>query len=206
MTVYVRLFENQEQEILQAIGKARSMPIQLVQRASIMMRSAEGKSPPQIAGEIGLRVGQVREWIKRFNENGLVGLFDQPRSGRPREYTAKQALQVIEAATTLPAECGAAVNSWSLSHLQRYLEEETKVGRLCRETIRGILHEHGISYQEAQRWQESNDPEFEAKKEVIISCYLNPPPSTGRIIVRARNQSACLMNTHGMAPATCWPR
>lgn len=178
MTVYVRLFQNQEHEILQAIEKARSMPVQLAQRASIMLQSAEGKKADQIASEVGLSVGQVREWIKRFNGNGLVELFDQPRNGRPREYTAQQALQVVEVATTSPAECDVDINTWSLSHLQRYLEEKTSVGRLCRETIRGILLEQGISYQQAQRWQESNDPECESKKDAIVTSYLAPPPNT----------------------------
>jgi transposase len=120
----------------------------------------------------------VREWIDRFNAHGLLGLFDLPRSGRPREYEAATALRVVEIATTPPAELGMPVNTWSLSHLQRYLDEETQSGRLCRETIRGILHEHGITYQQAQRWQEPDDPDFEGKRQAIVDCYLNPPPNT----------------------------
>jgi transposase len=121
----------------------------------LVLASAAGRKPGQIAEQVGLSVGRVREWIARFNAHGLLGLFDLPRSGRAREYSADAALQVVAIATTPPAELGMAVNTWSLSHLQRYAEEETEVGRLCRETIRGILHEHGISWQEAQRWQES---------------------------------------------------
>jgi transposase len=178
MTVYVRTFQNQEAELLQAIQKAGSAPAQLVQRAHIITWASEEMKPAEVARAVGLSVGRVREWIERFNEYGLLGLFDQPRSGRPREYTAQQALQVVEVATTAPTELGAPLNTWSLSHLQRYLEAHTPVGWLCRGTIRAILHEHGISYQEAQRWQESNDPEFESKKEAIVSCYLGPPPNS----------------------------
>jgi transposase len=178
MTVYVRTFQNQEAELLEAIEKARSVPMHLAQRAQMIRRSSEGMKPAEIAGEVGLSVGRVREWIKRFDAYGLLGLFDRPRSGRPREYTADQALQVVEIATTSPAELHAPVNTWSLSHLQWYLETHTAVGWLCRGTIRDIFQEQGISYQQAQRWQESSDPEFESKKEAIVSCYLNPPPNT----------------------------
>ena len=178
MTVYIRTFQNQESELLQAIVQARSMPVQIVQRASIALRSSEGMKPAEIAKEVGLSVGRVREWVKRFNEHGVLGLFDLPRSGRPREYTAEQALKVVEAATTTPAELNVPVNTWSLRHLQRYLEYETGVGRLCRQTICDILHEHGISYQKSQRWQEPTDPEFEVRKDAIVSCYLDPPPNT----------------------------
>ncbi len=177
MTVYIRTFQNQESELLQAIVQARIMPIQIVQRAIIVLRASEGMKPAEIAIEVGLSIGRVREWGKRFNEHGLLGLFDLPRSGRPREYTAEQALKVVEVATTAPAELNAPVNTWSLKHLQRYLEHETDVGRLCRQTICDILHEHGISYQKSQRWQETTSPEFETRKDAIVSCYLNPPPN-----------------------------
>ena len=178
MTVYVRSFENQEGQLLQAIGKAKSMPAQMVQRAQIVLRSGEGLKAPEIADEVGLSISRVREWIKRFNAQGLLGLFDEPRSGRPRDYTAEQALQVVEIATEKPTKLGVPIETWSLHHLQRYLAEKTAVGYLCRETIRGILHEQGISYQQAQRWQETTDPQFESKKKIIVDWYLNPPPKT----------------------------
>jgi transposase len=178
MTVYVRTFQNQEAELLHALVQARSVPVELVQRAYLVLASAAGHKPGQIAEQVGLSVGRVREWIERFNASGLLGLFDLPRSGRPREYEAEAALRVVAIATTPPAQVGMPINTWSLSHLQRYLTEETEIGRLCRETIRGILHEHGISYQEAQRWQESSDPEFESKRQAIVDCYLDPPPGT----------------------------
>jgi transposase len=178
MTVYVRTFKNQEAELLHALVQARSVPVELVQRAQLVLASAAGHKPGQIAEQVGLSVGRVREWIARFNAHGLLGLFDLPRSGRAREYSADAALQVVAIATTPPAELGMPVNTWSLSHLQRYAEEETEVGRLCRETIRGILHAHGISWQEAQRWQESSDPDFASKRQAIVECYLDPPPGT----------------------------
>jgi transposase len=178
MALYARRLENQEGQVLQAIQKAKSMPVQLVQRAQIIMRSVEGQPAADIARGVGLSVNRVRVWLKRFNAGGLVGLFDRPRSGRPRDYTAEEALQVVATATEKPAKLGVPIGTWSLAHLQRYLAEKTTVGSLCRETIRGILHEQGISYQQTQRWQETTDPEFESKKQAIVEWYFNPPPQT----------------------------
>jgi transposase len=132
----------------------------------------------EIGETVGRSVGCVRGRLKRFNAEGLLGLFDRSRSGRPRQYTAEQALRVTEIATTSPEELDVPVNTWSLNHLQRYLAEETTVGRLCRETIRVILSEQGISYQKAQRWQESPDPDLAEKKATIVDYYLNPPEKT----------------------------
>jgi transposase len=178
MTVYVRTFQNQEQELLKALAKGRSTPMQMAQRADIIIRSAAREMPAQIAAKVGLSTERVREWIKRFNAEGLLGLFDRPRSGRPAEYTAEQALRVVEIATSKPSEMELPFNTWSLSHLQWYLEERTDIERLCRETIRGILHANGISWQLAQHWQESTDPAFESKKKAVEGYYLEPPPNT----------------------------
>ena len=173
----MRTFQNQEQVLLEALQKASSAPVQLHQRAGAILLSATGLKSWEIAHRLGQSVRCVRTWIKRFNAAGLLGLFDQCRSGRPREYTAEQVLQVVQIATTPPKQLGVPVNTWSLSHLQRYLEE-TPVGRLCRETIRGILNEQGISYQKAQSWQESSDPELASKSATIVDYYVSPPEKT----------------------------
>lgn len=149
-----------------------------MQRAQTILQSAKGQKPGEIAQTVGLRVGSIRTRIKRFNAQGLLGLFDLPRSGRPRKYTAEQALQVAGIATTPPGKLAVPINTWSLSHLQRYLEEKTEVGKLCRETIRSILDEQGISFQQVQRWQESPDPELESKTRAIVDGYVNPPENT----------------------------
>ena len=178
MTVYVRTFQNQEGELLQAVAKASSVSIQIIQRAKLILRSAERVQPLTIAQEVGLSVSQVRKWIRRFDAEGLLGLFDQPRSGRPREYDAQQALRVVEVATTMPTYLGLPINTWSLRHLQRYLQQEPEMDRFCRETIRTILHQQGISFQKAQHWQKSDDPDLDEKKEIITDYYLRPPENT----------------------------
>jgi len=164
--------------LLQAIQKASSAPVQLVQRAQIILQSAKRQKPGEIAPSVGVSVGSIRTRVKRFNSQGLLGVFDEPRSGRPREYTAEQALQVTKIATTPPGKLEVPINTWSLSHLRRYLKEKTEVGKLCRETIRSILNEQGISLQQAQRWQDSPDPELASKTKASIDGYLNPPENT----------------------------
>ena len=175
MTVYARTFRNQEGALLRALAEASSVPVQIVQRAKMVLCSADNAKPSAIAKQIGVSTSRVREWIKRFNAEGLLGLFDLPRSGRPREYDGQQALRVVEVATTLPADLGLPINTWSLRHLQRYLQQDADMGSYCRETIRTILHQHGISLQKAQHWQHSDDPAFEMKREAVTDCYLCPP-------------------------------
>ena len=121
MTLYVRTFKNQEADSVRAIAIACSVPFRLVQRARLSLQSAAGYSPPQIGPKVGLSVAQERKWAKRFNTAGLMGLFDLPGPGAPPRLTEAQTVGMIEIVTIKPTELALAFNTWSLSHLRRFL-------------------------------------------------------------------------------------
>jgi len=52
-------------------------------RAVMVLLSLHGLPPAQIAALLGCHPATVRRWISRFNDEGLAGLADRPRSGRP---------------------------------------------------------------------------------------------------------------------------
>jgi len=49
-------------------------------------------------------VGTVHSWLKRFRENGLEGLQEKPRSGRPEKLTQKQVDELEKEIETLTSE------------------------------------------------------------------------------------------------------
>src|SRR5260370_40193307 len=53
-------------------------------RAVMVLLSAHGLPPAQIAELLGCHPATVRRWIGRFNAEGVAGLADRPRCGRPR--------------------------------------------------------------------------------------------------------------------------
>ena len=53
-------------------------------RAVMVLLSAHGLPPAQIAALLDCHPATVRRWISRFNGEGAAGLADRPRSGRPR--------------------------------------------------------------------------------------------------------------------------
>jgi transposase len=53
-------------------------------RAVMMLLSQHGLPPSQIAELLDCHPATVRRWIGRFNDEGMAGLADRPRSGRPR--------------------------------------------------------------------------------------------------------------------------
>jgi transposase len=53
-------------------------------RAVMVLLSLQGLPPAQIAGLLECHPATVRRWVSRFNTEGLAGLADRPRRGRPR--------------------------------------------------------------------------------------------------------------------------
>jgi len=66
--------------------KSRTLPKQTVDRATMILESAAGKPVTQIAQELSTYPNKVIYWRQRYVANGLAGLQDQPRSGRPPKY------------------------------------------------------------------------------------------------------------------------
>jgi transposase len=57
-----------------------------VVRARIVLAAADGEQNVMIAGRLGVAVNTVSKWRKRFVEEGLGGLPDRKRPGRPRRF------------------------------------------------------------------------------------------------------------------------
>jgi transposase-like protein len=57
-----------------------------VLRARIVLAATDGEQNIQIAGQLGVAVTTVSKWRKRFVEEGLAGLGDRKRPGRPRRF------------------------------------------------------------------------------------------------------------------------
>lgn len=74
---------------LQALVRAGSTPQALVFRCRIVLRAAQPDQPTnqQIAHELDCDRHTVGQWRERFATNGLAGLQDAPRSGRPRTFS-----------------------------------------------------------------------------------------------------------------------
>jgi transposase len=88
-------------------------------------RSGQGITTYQAANAQELRLCQetVRTWRKRFNRQGLAGLQEAPRLGRPATYTPEQVSAVIATSLTKPQAVGRPFASWTLDRVAAYLQE-----------------------------------------------------------------------------------
>src|SRR5215813_9533552 len=80
----------------------------------------------------------LRKWVQRFAHQGVSGLVDRPRSGRPRKVTCALEQHLNRLVDQDPLEHGALHSQWSCRELGIVLARETGV-QLGRESVRGVL-------------------------------------------------------------------
>lgn len=73
----------EEDRTLQELRAASGVPQRTKDRAEALRLSHRGWTPHQIAEYQGWQVATARTAIHRWQRDGLYGLWDQPRSGRP---------------------------------------------------------------------------------------------------------------------------
>jgi hypothetical protein len=83
------VLSEEQRRALQQRARAHSTPQALALRARIVLRAAEDDKPTnlQIAGELGCDNDTVALWRRRYGQEGLDGLRDRPRPGRPPVFS-----------------------------------------------------------------------------------------------------------------------
>jgi len=165
--VAVRLFcEAAVQKELERLSRSRTDEARLVERARIILACMSGKRNEEVASEHSTLPGTVGKWRKRFAENGLSGLYDKPRCGKPPKYQPEQLKQQICAKLEEPPPLGMA--SWDGGTLACALS-------VSDDAVWRILRKEGIQLRRRRSWCVSTDPEFATKSADIIGLYLAPP-------------------------------
>src|SRR5256885_7903959 len=67
----------------------------LAMGSRIVLAAAGGLGNTAVAAKLGVEVGTARKWRARFLAEGLEGLLDEPRPGRPRSVSDEQVEAVI---------------------------------------------------------------------------------------------------------------
>ena len=179
MVLRVREVAGEERAKLERLARATSAPVRLVERARIVLAALAGRSAPQVAAEVGVRAATARQWIGRFNDGGLAGLDDAPRSGRPRTYTEPEQSRVVAKARGLPPKPeGQEVPPtchWTLDRLQEELHKDGVP--IKRSQIRRLLKAEHVKWQKPRTWLESTDPDFAEKRGGSSGSTASRPPA-----------------------------
>jgi transposase len=140
-------------------------------RAQIVLRAADRQTNARIAAELGITVDTVRTWRGRFAEQGMAGLRDRPRSGRPSRFSPVQVAQVTALACQLPARAGAPLARWSCPELAREVVAQGITKVISAATVRRWLARDAIKPWQYRSWIFPRDPNFAVKAERVLDLY-----------------------------------
>lgn len=186
-----------ERIVREGRGEAR-----LYRRARMVQMAASGASMSSIARALGTNRTRVGEWLRRFEEEGIEGLADQARSGRPVEITPMERHQVIAAATSDPGEFGLERSVWSHEALAEALEESGRVRSISSSTVGRILAEAEIKPHRVKAWCHSSDPEYQPKMQAIVDLYVAPPAGEPVLSIDEKSGIQALSRSRPMVPAS----
>jgi transposase len=84
---FVIELSDEERQRLESLIRRRTAEQRMVLRARIVLAAAGGEENASIAARLGVALNTVIKWRKRFFEEGMEGLVDRKRSGRPRTFS-----------------------------------------------------------------------------------------------------------------------
>lgn len=160
-----------ERRRLKKLAHSRTAPYQQVIRVRIVLDAAHGYSNAKIARRCGVVVDTARLWRGRYAQEGMAGLADRRRSGRPPKFSPVQVAEVKALACQLPAETGLPLSRWSCPDLAAEVAGRGIVASMSASTIRRILTTDALKPWQYRSWLFIRDPDFIAKATRILDLY-----------------------------------
>lgn len=146
------------------------------QRARMILLSAQHRTVPEIATLFAVSPATVRFWLRRFEVAGPAGLFDAPRSGRPRKLRPDVTATLARLVQGDPQQAGFLTTLWTVTMLATALIAGLGVV-LSPSTLRLGLHRMGL------RWGRPRlamprlvDPDKAGKQWRIVEAVVTASP------------------------------
>ena len=178
-----------DRELLTSWTRSPSLRAGLAQRARVVLLAADGVGTNEIVRLVGLSKPAVIGWKRRYAAEGVAGLEDRAKSGRPAVIDAVPI--VLATLEPPPAELG--VTHWSSRLLARHLG-------VSNFTVSTTWKKWGLQPWRVQTFKFSTDPELEAKIRDVVGLYLNPPDKAIVLCVDEKSQVQALDRTAPVLP------
>jgi hypothetical protein len=159
------------------------------ERAEIVLAVAGGSGVTAASRALGVSRPTVMKWRDRFNADGVSGLADRPRSGRPKMIDDS----MIIAATMEPPPASLAVTHWSSRLLGRHLG-------ISDATVARAWRAYHVAPWRRDTFKFTTEPALEAKVRDVVGLYLNPPQHAIVLCVDEKSQIQALNRTQPILP------
>ena len=184
----VELTEDERAELERRV-KAHTRPQRDCLRAAIVLKRAAGMKQVEVTSELGVSVTCVNKWSQRFEREGIDGLEDRRRSGRPADIPAEVVERVITEATRPPRP----KSRWTVRSMA------ANVG-ISPDSVHRIWQQNDLKPHLRRTFKVSTDKNFEQKFWDIIGLYLNPPERALVLCCDEKSQCQALERTQPGLP------
>ena len=158
--IHLTLEQTQELEALYHSSK----DVRIRSRAQMVFLSSEqGMICQEIAAIVREDADTVLRWLKRYQEQGIEGLKDLPRSGAPPKITPAFVNELIQTVRQRPRSLGLDFSLWTCQKLADYMAKKTGIA-VSDDTIQRQLAKAEIVLSRPQHKVSSPDPLYEVKK------------------------------------------
>ena len=102
---------------------------------------AQGMTCPDVAGLLGDAPRSVENWVRRFEQEGLAGLLEGERPGRPRRLSPRQLAEIDAVLRKTPRDAGMGGNLWDGKTLAAWIKRQygARLGvRQCQRLFRQL--------------------------------------------------------------------
>lgn len=160
----------------------------LAVRARVILPTGEGKTVPEVMEETGLGTKAVYEWRRRYEREGLAGLYDRPRPGQPRKVTPEKAAEILRMTVEeIPQEA----THWSLRLMAKYAQVTPYL-------VSQVWKAADLKPHRLKSFKISDDPHFAEKVQDVVGLYLSPPDNALVLSVDEKTQIQALDRTQPM--------
>src|SRR5690348_4526114 len=180
-----------EREQLAAIAADRNRPRKHVERARIVLASADRHSAQRVAQSIGVSRPTVWRWQQRFAESGVEGVLrDKTRKPGKAPIAAETTAQVVALTCTEPPH---QATHWTGRTMAKVIG--ISVG-----SVQRIWRAHKLQPHRLRTFKRSRDPSFATKLTDIVGLYIDPPAHAVVLSIDEKSQIQALDRTQPGLP------
>jgi transposase len=128
----------------------RAGAYRVAKRLRAVVLNAEGHTSSELARILQAHRSKVSQWLQRYQAEGVDGLLEGYRSGRPSQLTKKQQRHLGNVLDSGPVAYGLDSGIWTSSMIGWVIEEEFGV-QYHPGHVRKLLHNWGFSVQRPRR-------------------------------------------------------
>lgn len=154
--------EDEQKQIKNAMKNPET---RVSKRATVIYNLHQGYKPEEVATLHQISLGTVYNHYNRFKAEGIAGLPDKAKSGRPLKATEEYIATLEETLETDPHDLGYAFTLWTQARLRTYLQGQTGIS-LSRARFQELMQRLGYVYRRP-KYDVSHNQDAQLRQQVI---------------------------------------